>query len=214
MILFGGSWGSTLALLFSIKYPNKVKGMILRGVFTATKEEREHFENGGTKELFPKVWNRFKSNVPLDQRQEPSKYYFEKILNGHNQEIQESYAYELSYYGLYLSSSEIDKSKIESKIMESDYLNRARILAHYSINNFFIPNDFIESNYAALSEIPVKIIHGLSDNITLPYFAKIIASNLKRAQLILVNGGHSSLDKNIKKELIAATDNLIEENGW
>ena len=86
IFLFGGSWGSTLSLLFAIKNPHKVKGMILRGLFTATKEERKHFEDGGTAFKFPDEWSRFKSFVPDKFADSPSTYYFKTILTGSKEE--------------------------------------------------------------------------------------------------------------------------------
>jgi len=209
VILFGGSWGSTLSLLFGIKYPDKVNGMILRGLFTATKEERKHFEQGGTKEKFPQIWNRFESMVPVENRLNVSNYYFDKILNG-ERVIQEKLAYELSYYGYYLSSEENDKNEIERKLMKSDHLTGAKILSHYSLNNFFIPDRFIEKNIQNLSEIPIKIIHGLNDYITLPEVAINMSKRLSNIELTLVEGGHSRRDKNIKSELVKAMEKMIK----
>jgi len=209
VVLFGGSWGSTLSLLFGIEYPNKVNGMILRALFTATKEERKHFEQGGTKEKFPQIWNRYESMVPEENKKNVSNYYFNKILNG-ERFIQEKLAYELSYYGYYLSSEENDKNEIERKLMESDNLTGTKILSHYSLNNFFIPDLFIEKNIQKLSKIPIKIIHGLYDHITLPEVAVNMSKRLSNIELTLVEGGHSPRDKFIKSELIKAMKKMIK----
>jgi len=208
VILFGGSWGSALSLLFAIAHPNKVNGIILRGLFTATKDERKHFEQGGTKEKFPQIWNRYESLVPIENKSNVSEYYFNKILNG-ERESQEKFAFELSYYGYYLSSEENNKNEIEQNLLKSDYLTGTKILSHYSLNNFFIPDQFIEKNIQTLSEIPIKIVQGLNDHITLPEVAINMSKKLSNVELTLVEGGHSPRDKNIKLELIKAMEKMI-----
>jgi proline iminopeptidase len=64
IILFGGSWGTTLGLAYAEKYPENVAGMVLRGVFTATKEEIEHYYHGGVRNFFPEAYDRLLSSLP------------------------------------------------------------------------------------------------------------------------------------------------------
>ncbi|MCR9055642.1 MAG: alpha/beta fold hydrolase [bacterium] len=210
--LFGGSWGSTVALLFAIKNPEKVKGMILRGVFAATREEREFFETGGIRSIFRNKWERYESKVPDEYKKDVSTYYFRKILNGNKYE-QKELAYELNYYGISVSSMDSDTKKIRSKLEKSDYLTRAILLSHYSLNNFFMPDNYIWDNIKCINNIRIMIIHGRNDYVTLPKYAVRLHSQLKRAKLHLVNGGHSPFDKELKEQLMKSVNELINETG-
>ncbi len=194
VILFGGSWGSTLALLYAIKYPRRVKACILRGYFGATQEERNYFEKGGTRNDFPLIWERFANQVPGMDTSLVMAHYFNTILNGSKRE-QETLAFELNFYGTSLTGA--SKASLEINNTPKDFLARARILAHYSVHNFFIADGFIEQQIHVLKKIPIEIVQGLSDAITLVSFPQRIAKDRNNIRLHLVEGGHSSKDLNI-----------------
>lgn len=209
IFLFGGSWGSTLSLLFAIKNPHKVKGMILRGLFTATKEERKHFENGGTEIKFPDEWSRFKSYVPYKFTNNPSTYYFKKILAG-NKEEQEKLSYELYLYGYSVSGKKKKNQNVDNVIKQDEHLSKAKILSHYSLNNFFIPDYYIEQNMKNISHIPIRIIQGIHDEITLLSWAKYFSSKFSNVRLIEVDAGHSANEIEMKSKLIESVNEMIK----
>ena len=212
IFLFGGSWGSTLSLLFAIKNPQKVKGMILRGLFTSTNEERKHFENGGTKTNFPQAWSRFKSFVPNKFENEPSEFYFNQILNG-NKEEQEKFSHELCFYGFSVSRKTTESSNEKNEFKKDEYLSKAKILSHYSINDFFLPEGYIEQNMKNILHIPITIVQGIHDEITLASWAKRFSSKFKNINLIEVDAGHSANEKKMKLQLIRSTKEMINKYG-
>ena len=208
VFLFGGSWGSTLSLLFAIQYPELVKGMILRGVFTATKAEREYFERGGPRVAHPQAWERYLAPVPEAQRSEASDYYYQKILFGEPAE-REVLAHAMCAYGIAVGGEEKTEVEINAMLATRDYLTRAIILSHYSWHDFFIPDCFIENHLEALAAIPVHIIHGRHDHITRPQYAERLAAGLKRGTLYLVDAGHLAHEAALKSQLIHSVNEMI-----
>ena len=83
VVLFGGSWGSTLALVYAIAYPEKVLGMILRGIFLSERKECLDYLNGQIESSrFPEIRERFLKNVPSDKQNNPADYYFAMMTSG------------------------------------------------------------------------------------------------------------------------------------
>ncbi|MEO1713040.1 MAG: alpha/beta fold hydrolase [Bacteroidota bacterium] len=208
VILFGGSWGSTLALLFAIAHPQRVSGMVLRGVFLASLEERRFFERGELQNLYPKAWARYAGKVPTEQRSEVSAFYYQKILHGTAEE-QKEYAYELAVYGMSISPFPLTIAEIDQVLQGRDYTSRGIILAQYSTHNFFMPDRFIWDQLPVLAKIPVHIVHGYSDHITLVKYAEQLAAQLPAAELYLIKGGHSPFEESLQKQLIDCVKQLL-----
>jgi len=208
VFLFGGSWGSTLSLLYAMKYPKKVKGLIIRGLFTATKREREHFELGGTKIKFREEWNRFISFVPSKYLENPSQYYFNQVLTG-DMKTKSMYSFELIRYGNSVAGKKKQPDIIDAELKKNDYLSQAKILSHYSINNFFLPDNFIEDNMIKIKQIPIKLLHGIHDQITLFSTAQNFSKMYENIELISVDAGHSSSDELMKKALVKTVKEFV-----
>lgn len=207
VILFGGSWGSTLSLLYAIHYPNRVSSMVLRGVFTASKSDRKHFETGGNKRFFPQIWQRFINNVPRDHKGNPSYYYFLNILNG-PPALQKKLAYELMYYGIAVSIKSRTFEAIDAMLTQSDYLQEAKILAHYSIHDFFLKDEYIMNNLSSIEGIPSYIVQGRYDMITTPDIAYHLHEKLENSQLFIVESGHSQGEEETKRRLTSIMKTL------
>lgn len=195
--VFGGSWGSTLALVYAIHYPKRVLGLILRGIWLANKYGLEHYIGGGIKEFFPDVWDRF--NKLVKEGENPVSYYLENMLSK-DQKISDKFAYEWAYY----ESSFYTIRKIENieDIVESfPYKSLAILEAHYIYNKCFLPDDFIIQNIDKIKAIKTSIVQGRYDFICPPIQAFRLHANLNNSKLNIVNAGHSSSDPEIKKAL-------------
>lgn len=209
IILFGGSWGSTLALLFAITHPNRVEGLVLRGLFTASKKERQFFEEGGTALFYPKATNRYLKQVPKTHSGSIGSYYFQHILEG-QPEAQCNLAYELMYYGISVSRKvPYTQSEIESRLEGASQRHYARILAHFSVNNFFLPDEYIIKQLHTISHIPIHLIQGRYDMITTPQLAIQLAELHENFRLKLVDGGHSPHEATVKTALQEEMVNLL-----
>ncbi len=209
VILFGGSWGSTLALLFAIAHPDRVLGLVLRGLFTASKQERHFFEEGETALFYPKAAARYLKHVPTNHAGSMSSYYFEQILEG-LPEAQEKLSYELMYYGISVSrKAPYTPSEIESRLAGANQRHYARILAHFSVNDFFVPDEYIINQLFSLSHIPIHLVQGRYDMITTPQLAIRLAEKHENIELRLVDGGHSPHESTVKTALQEEMANLL-----
>ena len=195
--IFGGSWGSTLALVYAINNPKRVRGLILRGIFLANKYSLEHYINGGIKEFFPDVWKRFVK--PVKKGENPADYYLKRILSK-NKKISEKFAYEWAYYEM--SFYTINKISNPDKILKTfSYRSLAILEAHYIINKCFLPEDYIIKNINKIKHIKTSIVQGRYDFICPPIQAFRLHSKLNSSKLNIVSAGHSSSDEEIKKAL-------------
>ena len=204
IFLFGGSWGSTLALVYAIKYPKTVSGMLLRGIFLCSKEDKKHYFGGGIKNFFPDIWERFISNVPKKYRNEnniPS--YYLKMMNSKNKKIKEKYTFEWAYYEMSILKLKTKEGKILKLMKEGSYKSLAPLEAYYLKNNCFISNNYILNNCDKISNIPISIIHGRYDFVCPAINAFKLHSKLKNSKLYIVCAGHSSSEKEIEKRLIS-----------
>jgi len=203
ILLFGGSWGSCLALIFTIRHPEKVSGLVLRGLFLGTLEDRAHFEKGGNETQFPDIWNRFKSLVPADQQERLFDFYLEKILAGDPSE-QKIYAYELDRYGLSMYKVGMTPEEVAARLENYDGVDKARIFAHYSKHNFFLPANYIKENIFQIpADLKIQLVHGKQDWICLPNSAARLAKLLPNTTLHLEDGGHSQHCSGVKEKLMS-----------
>ena len=195
--IFGGSWGSTLALVYAIHNPKRVRGLILRGIFLANKYSLDHYINGGIKEFYPDVWNRFVSLVKKGEK--PANYYLKRILSK-DKKTSEKFAYEWAYYEM--SFYTINKIADPDKILKTfSYRSLAILEAHYIINKCFLPEDYIIKNINKIKNIKTSIVQGRFDFICPPIQAFRLHSKLNNSKLNIVSAGHSSSDEEIKKAL-------------
>lgn len=192
VFLSGGSWGSTLALVYAIKNPKKVAGMLLRGIFLNTKKENDYLFNGGVKNHFPDVWNRFIKLVPKKYQKDPVAYYYKKI-NSTNHKIRKKFMYEWAYYEMSLLKIKSTKKAVEKSMKEYNYKALSIIEAHYFQNNCFLINNYILKNIHKISKIPVSIVHGRYDMICPVVNAYNLHKKLKNSVLHIIDmSGHSS----------------------
>ncbi len=209
--LFGGSWGSTLALLLALAHPERVAGMILRGIFTASKAEREHFEAGGVREVYPQAWQRYTQIVPEKYQHQVSEYYFKNIL-GADKTLSRRLAYEQAYYGISVSRKEaFSPTTIEAILEQANFENQARLLAHYSLHDFFLPDRYILDRLKEIPPMRVLFVHGYDDQITPLDTVFLVGGDLPNASTHLVEGGHSAQEAGVKEALQDAVLELLEQ---
>jgi proline iminopeptidase len=199
--IFGGSWGTTLSLVYAIQNPEKVKSLLLRGIFLANAASIEYFINGGVENQFPKVWNRFKTNVPLANQENIAKYYLDKMLNGTDKE-KDFFSYEWAYYEISIFKDNITESEIQSIVNEFPYQSLSIMEAHYLTNDCFIEDNYILENISAIQSIPVKIIHGRNDSICPLIYAEALHQKLNISELYIENAGHSDSEPEIENRII------------
>ncbi len=199
--VFGGSWGSTLSLVYAIHHPNRVLGLILRGIWLANKYAINHYIGGGIKEYFPDVWERFGKLVK--EGEDPAKYYLSQMLS-RDKVVSDKFAYEWAYYEM--SFYTIRKiSGIDEILSTFSYKSLAIMEAHFITNNCFIPENFILNNIDKIKNIKTTIVHGRFDFICTPVQAFQLHDALNNSKLNIMNAGHSGYDpenfKALKSEM-------------
>jgi len=200
--LSGGSWGSTMALVYSIQYPELVRGLLVRGIFLANSADIKHYIGGGIKKFFPDVWNRFISLVPPKNRKDPSSYYLKK-MNSKDPLVKDVYTYEWAYYEIAISRMEMPAKKIVKILGKFSYQSLSPLEAHFMINQCFLEENYILKNASKLSHLPVSIIHGRYDFICLPKNAFNLHKKIKNSRLFVVCAGHSGSEKEIEKKIFS-----------
>ncbi len=205
-ILFGGSWGSTLALCYAIKYPETVSAMVLRGIFLATKREIDYYYNGGIKTHFPEYWERFIAMVPQSKRGNVISYYWQQMLSK-NRETSKKYRFEWKLYEAALSKLHFTKKDFQC--IESDWIDSIAILeAHYMKHNCFLADNYILNNIKKIEHIPTAIVQGRYDFVCPPENAYKLFKKLKNVKLQWVIAGHLSSEKAIEKKLVTALNKV------
>jgi len=184
-VLVGGSWGSTLSLMYAIAHPNRVAAIVIDGVFTATKAENDWLENGGWQAFFPDVWQEFIESIPEAERQNPCKYLYEQVLSD-DKEVAKKAAYKFN-------SMELAILKLDDKYLPGDYEkydpSATIIEAHYLSNSCFIPERFMQHNAPNL-KVRVYIVQGRYDLICPPQTAFELDQLLPNSQLVWTINGH------------------------
>jgi proline iminopeptidase len=206
-LLFGGSWGSTLALVYAQAYPQRVLGLVLRGVFLATKAEVDWFI-GGMQRVFPEAWREFTHFLPPRERHDVLASYYRRLTHAdprvHRPAAQAWDRYESA------CSTLLPKPEAASRVDgDSGTLAIARIEAHYFVHDAFLaPNQILE-RVARIRHLPCTIVQGRYDIICPPSTADALAQAWPEAEYIVVpDAGHSVREPGTTRELVAAVQRM------
>ena len=189
-LIFGGSWGSTLAILYGINFPQNCLGFVLRGIFLGTLDEINWFLYGMEK-FFPESYYKFINDVPISERNNILGWYH-KMLHSKNKEKAYKVAAKWSQYEISCSTLKYEDRSNSSY----DSLAIAKIESHYFINNCFIKDNFIIENIKNIENIPSIIIQGRHDVICPPFNALKLSNVWESSKIYIVeDGSHSAFEK-------------------
>src|SRR3989344_472266 len=200
VFVFGGSWGSTLALVFAIKNPEMVSGMLLRGIFLSYDGDVRYAFEGPAKELFPEQVERFLKPVPKSLRKNPFAFYAQKIASK-NPATRKKFAFAYASFEQFLLSLEFNEKKAIAKTKKWNFFAGAKIESGYLAKKCFLQENFILKNAHKLSGIPVTIVHGRYDMVCSPKSALKLHKALKGSKLFFTTAGHSASDKETEARL-------------
>lgn len=211
-VVAGGSWGSTLALVYAINHPERVLGLILRGIFLGRHEDYHwlYGQSGGAAQVFPDYYADFiKPITPCEDGQELQAYY--RLLTSDN-EIERLHAAKIWSIWEGKISTLTCKPDVEQVSGEAHLaLSMARIEAHYFVNNCFVEHNYIIDNLDKITHIPGFIIHGRYDLVCKLENAFTLAKCWQNAQLqVIPSSGHSGLEPAIADALCKASDQMIK----
>lgn len=207
-IVFGGSWGSTLALAYAQTHADRVRALILRGIFLCRPKEIQWFYQQGTNAIFPDVWENYMNAIPEEERGDMVSAYY-KRLTGNNEEEKLAAARAWSIWEASTSKLNYDPN-IVGKFEEDDALTLAfaRIECHYFINNsFFETENWLIENVDKIRHIPTVIVQGRYDVVCPMMSAWDLHKAFPESELkIIPDAGHSALEKGIASALVEAAD--------
>ena len=201
-LLFGGSWGSTLALAYAIAHPERVTGLILRGIFLGTRAEVDWFLHDMGR-FFPEAYEQFISFLTVEERKDILLSYHDKLTDPqalvHQPAAERWASYETSCSTL--------RAGIR-RVAGRSALSMARLEAHYFVNDCFMPDQHIIKNIRVIRHLPAHIIQGRHDVICPPVSAHRLAEAWgSNATLRMIDdAGHSTFENGIAHALLSALD--------
>jgi len=207
-VLFGGSWGSTLALLYAETHPEQVLGLILRGIFLCRKREIDWFYQEGASRLFPDAWQDFIKPIPADQRHDMVASYYIR-LTGEDELARMAAAKAWSIWEGRTATLKQSKSVLDHFGRPHTALSLARIECHYFMNNAFLEENQLLRDAHKLKDIPGYIIQGRYDVICPMESAWELHQAWPEAQFdVIPDAGHAASEPGIIHALIKATRTL------
>ncbi len=210
-VLFGGSWGSTLSLLYAQAYPERVRALVLRGIFLCRDKDLHWFYQDGADRIFPDYWRDFLQPIPKEDRGELMQAYYKK-LTGDNELAKMAAAKAWSLWEGRCATLRPHPDVVANYSDPHLAISLARIEAHYFVNQCFIEPDQVLKNAAKLAGIPGVIIHGRYDIVCPLDNATELHQAWPDAELhIIRDAGHSANEPSITDALIKATNELVKE---
>ncbi len=214
-LLFGGSWGSSLGLAYAIAHTERVRGLILRGIFLCRAAELEWFM-GGVARVFPEAWRDFVEYLPPAERADPLAAYHARLTHPeptvHAPAARVWARFEGACSTL-LPSARLPGTWGGGLVTQTGptALALARIEVHYFVNQMFLPEDYFLANLDRIRHLPAVLVQGRYDMVCPIATADELARAWPEAEYVVVpNAGHSALEPAIRSSLVAATEKFKE----
>lgn len=210
-ILFGGSWGSTLSLVYAIMHPDKTSGLILRGIFLNRQQDMDWLFNGaGANAIFPDYWEDFVQTIAPEKQNNLVPAYYD-LLTGKDEVSKMAAAKAWATWEARCCTLLPNEHVVEAFQNPHMALSLSRIEAHYFVNNCFLEKDFILNNVDKLKNIPGIIVHGRYDIVCALENAWLLNKAWPESQLnIIRDAGHASIEPGIIDGLIRATAEMSQ----
>lgn len=208
--VFGGSWGSTLALAYSQTYPERCSGLILRGIFTLRHKEIQWFYQEGASFLYPDAWEHYLAPIPVDERDDLVAAYYRR-LTSNDPTVRIAAARAWSVWEASTSKLVPDAGLIDHFGEDEFAVAFARIECHYFMNRgFFEQDDQLLKNVDRIRHIPGVIVQGRYDVVCPATTAWELHRAWPEARFVMVQeAGHSATEPGISSALVEATDEFL-----
>lgn len=210
-VLFGGSWGATLALCYARRHPQKVVSMILRGTFLGRAQDIDWvYAEGGASRLFPEAWQRLVADLPEAEQRTPLQSYYDKLTSADEAEQLAAAQTLNAWEGTIVMMRDHDYEPDLSE--QPGPLAHSRIQLHYALNQCFIGDAPILASIESLKTIPTTVIHGRYDLVCPLQQSWELKQAWPAIEFRIVPlAGHAAGEPGLIDALIAATDQLAEE---
>ncbi len=211
-LLFGGSWGSTLALVYAQTYPDQVLGLVLRGVFLGRKRDIDWFYQAGASSIFPDRWQNFIKIIPEEERHDLVAAY-NKRLSGLDELARMAAAKAWATWEAGCATLVPDDAMINKFINPHNALSLARIECHYMFNRCFIKENQILDNIDRIKHLPAILVHGRYDTICPMEQAHLLNQAWPNSRLeVIPTAGHAATEKPMLSALIGATQDMAQKH--
>ncbi|MEX1265904.1 MAG: prolyl aminopeptidase, partial [Woeseia sp.] len=204
--VFGGSWGSTLALAYAEAHPERVSELVLRGIFLGRPHEISWLYQEGTGRIFPEAWQEYLRPIPVDERGDLLRAYHRRLTSDDaDTRLKAAKAWSI-WEG---STSQLVPSPDVAAAFGSDRmaLAIARIECHYFAHECFLEDAQLLRDISRIRNVPAVIVHGRYDALCLPVNAWELSQAWPGATLRIVpDAGHSAFEPGNVHELVTATD--------
>jgi proline iminopeptidase len=208
-LVFGGSWGSTLALCYAVAHPERVVGLVLRGVYLGRESENRWLFQEGASWYFPEIWQKYLDPIPPDERGDLIAAYRRRLVDPdpavHLPAAQAWSNWESAIVRL------IPKPPEEEKEDPLSQLAIARLENHYIVNGMFYPggDNYVLDHIPAIRHLPCRIVHGRYDLVCPPRSAWDLKQVYPKAELIFTpDAGHAGREPGNVHSLVQATDDF------
>lgn len=204
--VFGGSWGSTLALTYATQHPEAVSGLVLRGIFLGLQSEYDWLYVDGASRIFPELWEKYIQYIPEEERSDIVRAYYKRLTSAVSNVALEAanhwYDWEEEIIRLIPRQTR--------RMADKELLAFARIECHYMVNHLFFPHDrYLPGEFTRIKHIPCWIVQGRYDVICPAVSAFELSRLLPKSELhIIANAGHSISEPGIIDCLIRGMEEL------
>lgn len=206
--VFGGSWGSTLALAYAIAHPDNVHSLTLRGIFLMTQREIDWFLRG-VRTVYPESWEFLVADLNEDERKDILATYYKRFTHD-NKAVRLKAAQVWSSFEASCCALIPEIKQVEDRAEHHDHaLAIASIEAHYFLHSRFTPDDYIVRNVDKIRHIPALIVQGRYDMVCPMETAYKLHRAWPEAKFVVIqDAGHSSSEPGILSTLIQAMDDF------
>ena len=204
-LVFGGSWGSTLALAYAEHHPERCAGLVLRGIFLCRPSEIDWFLYG-LRAIFPEAWRAFSGYIPEEERADLLTAYHKRLVDP-DPAVHMPAARTWSVYEGSCSTLLPNPALVADFASDRVALGLARIEAHYFRHDIFLPPGSLLANAGKLKGIPGVIVQGRYDIVCPPISADDLHAAWPEAEYVIVHdAGHSAFEPGIRSRLLQATE--------
>ena len=212
-LVFGGSWGSTLALAYAEAHPERCRGLILRGIFLCRRSEIDWFLYG-IRAFFPEAQRQLAEFIPESERHDLLTAYHCRLIDP-DPAVHQPAAYHWATFEASCSTLLPSPELVAAFGSEHTALSLSRIEAHYFVNDIFMPDNSLLANVDRIRAIPAVIVQGRYDAVCPILSADELARAWPEARYVIVpDAGHSAFEPGTARELVAACDRFAQTGAF
>lgn len=209
-LLFGGSWGATLALLYAQSHPQCVLGLVLRGSFLARERDLHWFLGGGLERIYPDEWERLRDALPASGGGDLLRALYEGLLSG-DPAVQQRVAAAWVRWGTIVTLGSDADPALLAAAPSADELRQAVIEAHYAVHRYFIAENQILGDCPRIAHLPISIIHGRRDLVCPVEAGYTLHRHLAGSEWrVLADAGHVAQGEEMIDALVTAADRMAD----